>query len=444
MARFVGEERFVLKVGQALIRRSADVGLVVDGVATSSGLEATEILDSPLHSVRIDERDVFSLPLMDALAFCTASSEFVLLRRQAFEAMKAKGMTTKDAVKTLNDPAVKQQIAKIADRKEALQKEAFEIKEKFDAAEKEILAESKPGRSSSPLVDPASNRDVRLQILINQEDQAEQNLIKKAAFEAQQEIEKIDTMVALDETPAGRAKADSLYEVALEKFSNVVTTLGTYTIPFYDLWLDWTDSMLTGKKLSSNTVLSQLRSGTFDTALMFLLPGIGKSLSTGTKAAAKGATELVGELAQKAANRNAMIMRNRRYGKEFEAHIGKMFNGAKVESQVAFKNGERCARGVKGSSIVDFLVHTEDGLIAIEAKRPIVPTTRNLCRMADRTGAQIIKAERNLPKWVRQRVFIDNRTQGLCDQIQADIKDKIIEKSKGTINDVMDIRFIGN
>jgi hypothetical protein len=100
-----------------------------------------------------------------------------------------------------------------------------------------------------------------------------------------------------------------------------------------------------------------------------------------------------------------------------------------------------CGRGIEGSSIVDFLVHTEDGLIAIEAKRPIVPIRRNLYRMANRVGEQVIKAERNLPKGVKQRVWIDNRTQGLDGQLKDAIIDKISKKSDGIVNEA-EVRFV--
>jgi hypothetical protein len=100
-----------------------------------------------------------------------------------------------------------------------------------------------------------------------------------------------------------------------------------------------------------------------------------------------------------------------------------------------------CGRGIEGSSIVDFLVHTEDGLIAIEAKRPIVPTTRNLYRMANRVGDQVVKAERNLPKGIMQEVWIDNRTQGLGEQIQTDVKRRVSERSSGIV-DKSTIQFI--
>jgi hypothetical protein len=143
MAKFVGEEKFLLRIGQSLIKRSANVGLLVDGVATSSGLSAPEIIDSPLQSVHIDKRDAFSLPLLDALALCAASSEFVLLKRQAFDAMRSKGMTTQEAMKKLNEPKTEQALKKVAQYvstkvAEAEEREFAERQLYVDALEDEV------------------------------------------------------------------------------------------------------------------------------------------------------------------------------------------------------------------------------------------------------------------------------------------------------------------
>jgi hypothetical protein len=139
MATFVGEEQFLLRVGQSLIKRSADVGLVVDGVVTGSGLNAEEIVDQPLQDVHIDKHNVFSVPLADAIAFFGACKEFTVLRRQAFEALKAKGMSDKQIIETLNDPEVKEVMQKTAEVSEKIKTKRIEAQEKFDVAAAEIL-----------------------------------------------------------------------------------------------------------------------------------------------------------------------------------------------------------------------------------------------------------------------------------------------------------------
>jgi hypothetical protein len=105
----------------------------------------------------------------------------------------------------------------------------------------------------------------------------------------------------------------------------------------------------------------------------------------------------------------------------------------KIESQVTVKDGERLTKNVKDSSVIDFVVPSSKGPIAIESKCPVVPKTRNLNQMADRTAGQLIKADKNLPKGTKQEVWIDNRTQGLSKQVQKDMRQRIVEKSGGVV-----------
>ncbi|MDR1597853.1 MAG: hypothetical protein LBR89_02860, partial [Holosporales bacterium] len=113
-AKFLGQEKFSARIAGALIKRSAEVGLKVGGVVSESGLEARDIIDQPLQEVHIDKHNVVALPLLDTIALCGASSEFVILKRQAFNAMRSKGMTTQEAMKKLNEPKTKQALEKVA------------------------------------------------------------------------------------------------------------------------------------------------------------------------------------------------------------------------------------------------------------------------------------------------------------------------------------------
>jgi hypothetical protein len=149
MARFVGTEKFVLRVGQSLIKRSAEVGLLVDGVAKSSGLSAAEVIDSPLQSVHLDKRNSFSLPLMDALALCGAVSEFNVLHRQAFEAMTAKGMSHQDALQKLNEPKTKKALEDVAKYVEGKVAEADEQ----EFANRQLYIDALEGEFEPTLVD---------------------------------------------------------------------------------------------------------------------------------------------------------------------------------------------------------------------------------------------------------------------------------------------------
>lgn len=139
MAQFVGEEEFALKVGQALVKRSADVGLRVDGVVTNSGLEAQKVINQPLQDVHIDRHNAFSVPLTDAIALFGAIDELTLLRKQAFEAMTAKGISDQEAVQVLNDPGVKEILQETTQAAEKIKEKRQQSQEKFDCAASEIL-----------------------------------------------------------------------------------------------------------------------------------------------------------------------------------------------------------------------------------------------------------------------------------------------------------------
>jgi hypothetical protein len=227
MARFVGTEQFILRVGQSLIKRSAEVGLLVDGVAKSSGLSAAEVIDSPLQSVHIDKRDSFSLQLMDALALCGAVSEFNVLHRQAFNKMTSKGMSHQEAVKTLNEPEVKQQLTKMAERKEALQKEALEISEKFTVAKAEAAAKLQASVAHDELLDDHDPRSLTYQIIQRQEEQAIEEFAQKvdakqiqeraeiAAFKAQYGAQIAEPLQAVSEWTAFDAFMSFAYEHGL-------------------------------------------------------------------------------------------------------------------------------------------------------------------------------------------------------------------------------------
>lgn len=401
MAQFVGTEEFTLKVGQSLINRSAEVGLRVDGVVKDSGVDAKRVLNQPLQDVHIHKRDAIVVPLADTLALFGALNELTVLRRQAFDAMKEQGLSDQEAVKVLKDPVVQKQLTTMAERKEKLLNKALEIREKADAAE-QLLEPAEP--SLDPLAGP-DQKSLQMQIILQQEEREEQQLKELALQEARQEILEIDALLAADPSPQNQAKVDMLHSVVLEKFNAVARTLGTYTIPFYDLYVDIVDNWQHDKPLTKRSVIQKLRNGTLDLGLMIFLPGI-KWVGKGTQAVAKTTTEIVG----KSANKNIgqpRILRNHRLGKNFEAHLGKMFEGMEIETQVPFKNGARVKPGTKGSSVPDLLLNLGDKKIAIEAKRPVVPTTRNLLRMADRTGKQVLKASKNLPKEIKQRVYTD-------------------------------------
>lgn len=139
MAKFVGTERFTLKIGEALIKRSAEVGLRVDGVVKDSGINAGRVLNQPLQGVRIDQRDVVSVPLADTLALFGAVNELTVLRRQAFDAMKAQGLSDREALETLNEPGVREIMVETAKTAEKIQERRQKAQEKFEKSAAEIL-----------------------------------------------------------------------------------------------------------------------------------------------------------------------------------------------------------------------------------------------------------------------------------------------------------------
>lgn len=49
---FIGTEPFTLKAGEVLMKRSAEVGLRIDGVVTNSGIDAKKVLNQPLKNMK--------------------------------------------------------------------------------------------------------------------------------------------------------------------------------------------------------------------------------------------------------------------------------------------------------------------------------------------------------------------------------------------------------
>lgn len=163
MAQFVGTEEFTLKVGQSLINRSAEVGLRVDGIVKDSGIDAKRVLNQPLQDVHIHKRDAVVVPLADTLALFGALNELTVLRRQAFDAMKEQGLSDREAVKVLNDPAVKKQLETMAGRKEKLMQESADLQERFEKAKAEA---AQPIQQSEDILDDNDPRSLQYQIVL--------------------------------------------------------------------------------------------------------------------------------------------------------------------------------------------------------------------------------------------------------------------------------------
>lgn len=163
VAQFIGTEQFTLKVGEVLIKRSAEVGLRIDGVVTNSGIDAKKVLNQPLQDVRIDKKDVVAVPLADTLALFGAINELNALRRQAFDSMKAQGLSDQEALESMNDPGVREIMVETAKTAEKIQERRQKAQEKFEKSAAEILKtyQAKAPEQEETLESLSSARDCR-------------------------------------------------------------------------------------------------------------------------------------------------------------------------------------------------------------------------------------------------------------------------------------------
>lgn len=281
MARFVGEEAFALKVGQALIKRSAEVGLRVDGIVTNSGLDASKVINQPLQDVHIDKHEAFAVPLSDAIALFGAVNELTLLRRQAFEAMKSQGVSDREAMEVLNKPEVKKQIITMAERKEKLQQEALKIQEKFEQAKVEA---AQPLYDTEDILVDDDSRSLTYQIVLNQEQEAKENFARKAEAEYRQELREIDT---LSKASWGRATPEFLRVTARQKLLDATVSWGCQYIPFYQHF----------HNLLESEFMEALKGGTVEAAL-WMIP-VGKVAEFLTKPIAKPVMKILEKQAKR-------------------------------------------------------------------------------------------------------------------------------------------------